>query len=225
MKPILDFFSSVKLTLALLLGLSLIAVGGTVWPVEQGAIQRFELYFQSIWFRSLLALLALNLAACTWKTFSRVIGEKRRLLNVLDNSSSSSPKTIELSGKTIDAVEHRLNQHGYRVVHENDKLLARRGLWGRWSLPILHLSILAVMLGGLASELGFVGTMNIYETHQSDKYFDWDIQGERPLGFTLRLDHFEPQYYPIELRFTTFDKQTRQQLDEYTTIEGETVDL
>jgi hypothetical protein len=50
MKPILDFFSSVKLTLALLLGLSAVAVFGTIWPVEQGTILRFELYFQSLWF-------------------------------------------------------------------------------------------------------------------------------------------------------------------------------
>ena len=225
MKAILDFLSSVKLTLVLLLGLSLIAIGGTIWPVEQGNIQRYELYFQSVWFRLLLAMLALNLAACTWKTWSRIAGEKCRLLNVLDNSLSSNRNAHKIGGKTIAEVESLLLQQGYRVDRSDNKLLARAGLWGRWSLPILHLSILAVMLGALASELGFVGTMNLYVTHQSDKYFDWDAQGEKPLGFTFRLDHFEPRYYPIDLRFATYDKESREQLNEYTTTEGETVDL
>ncbi len=222
MKPVLDFFSSVKLTLALLLGLSLIAVGGTLWPVEQGTIQRFELYFQSIWFRLLLGLLALNLAACTWRTWSRVAGEKKRLLGVLENASGGQ-QGHELPGLSVDQLEARLQQCGYRTCRVGDKVLGRKGLWGRWSLPVLHLSILAVMLGALAAELGFVGTLNIYVTHQSDQYFDWDAQSERPLGFTFRLDHFEPQYYPIELRFATYDQESRKQLQEYTTQEGETV--
>ncbi len=222
MKPVLDFFSSVKLTLALLLGLSLIAVGGTLWPVEQGTIQRFELYFQSIWFRLLLSMLALNLAACTWRTWSRVAGEKNRLLGVLENASSGQ-QGHDLPGLSVDQLEARLRQCGYRTCRTGDKVLGRKGLWGRWSLPVLHLSILAVMFGALAAELGFVGTLNIYVTHQSDQYFDWDAQSERPLGFTLRLDHFEPQYYPIELRFATYDQESRKQLQEYTTQEGETV--
>jgi hypothetical protein len=90
MKPLLDFFSSAKLFLALLLGLSLITIGGTIWPVEQHTIQRLELYCQ-------------------------------------------------------------------------------------------------------------------------------------PLGFTCRLDHFEPQYYPISLRFAPHDSQSRQQQREFTAREGETV--
>jgi cytochrome c biogenesis protein len=81
------------------------------------------------------------------------------------------------------------------------------------------------MVGALAAQLGFVGTMNLYVTHQSDKYFDWDIEAESPLGFTFRLDHFEPQYYPIDLRFATYNKETREQLQEFTTREGETVAL
>jgi cytochrome c biogenesis protein len=225
MKSIIDYFSSVKLTLLLLLGLSLIAIGGTIWPVEQGQIQRFDLYFQSVWFRCLLGLLVLNLTACTWKTWIKVAGEKSRLLNVLDNSKSANINAHELRGKGLGEIEPRLRQQGYRVDLSEDKILARSGLWGRWALPILHLSILAVMLGGWASELGFVGTMNIYVTHQSDKYFDWEAQGELPLDFTFRLDHFEPRYYPIDLRFATYDKQTRELIQEFTTTEGETVEL
>ncbi len=226
MKSILDFFSSVKLTLILLLGLSLLATGGTLWPVEQGTIQRFELYYQSLWFRLLLGCLALNLAACSWRTCVRLAGEKKRLLAQLDSSATASSRTEPvLRHDDVDSLSERLRQQGYRVTRSADRALACRGFVGRWSLPILHLSILAVMIGALAAQLGFVGTMNLYVTHQSDEYFDWDIEGDRPLGFTFRLDHFEPQYYPIDLRFATYDKQTREQLQEFTAQEGETVAL
>ena len=82
-----------------------------------------------------------------------------------------------------------------------------------------------IMVGALAAQLGFVGTMNLYVTHQSGEYFDWESEMDMPLGFTFRLDHFEPQYYPIDLRFATYDKETRKQLQEFTTREGETVDI
>ncbi|MCK4506917.1 MAG: cytochrome c biogenesis protein ResB [Desulfuromonadales bacterium] len=226
MKPILDFFSSVKLTLGLLLGLSFVAIFGTIWPVEQGTIQRFELYYQSLWFRLLLGFLALNLAACTWRTFRRIFGEKQRLLSLLENTESASQTSDHnLACDDLDKLAERLQEQGYRVTLSGERILARRGLVGRWALPILHLSILAIMVGALAAQLGFVGTMNLYVTHQSDQYFDWDIEADVPLGFTFRLDHFEPQYYPIDLRFATYDKETRKQLQEFTTREGETVEL
>ena len=226
MKPILDFFSSVKLTLVLLLGLSVVAVFGTIWPIEQGTILRFELYFQSLWFRLLLGLLALNLSACTWKTFVRVFGENKRLHGQLAPTNPALQKTgQELSCKDIGELSSRLQEQGYSVTLAGDRLLARRGVIGRWALPILHLSILVIMVGALAAQLGFVGTMNLYVTHQSGEYFDWESETDVPLGFTFRLDHFEPQYYPIDLRFATYDKETRKQLQEFTTREGETVDI
>jgi cytochrome c biogenesis protein len=226
MKSLLDFFSSVKLTLILLLGLSLLAIGGTLWPVEQGTIQRFELYYQSLWFRLLLGCLALNLATCSWRTCVRVAGEKKRLLAQLDSPATSSSRAEHmLRHDDVDSLSAHLRQQGYRITRSADRVLACRGFVGRWSLPVLHLSILAVMIGALAAQLGFVGTMNLYVTHQSDEYFDWDVAEERPLDFTFRLDHFEPQYYPIDLRFATYDKQTRKELQEFTSREGETVAL
>jgi len=225
MKTLLDFFSSVKLTLGLLLGLSLVAVGGTIWPVEQGTIQRFDLYYQSAWFRLLLVLLACNLGACTWRTWCRVAGDKKRLLAALDSVQPPYSEDHRLPARDLDRSAERLQQQGYRVHRTDRTILARRGVLGRWALPTLHLSILAVMIGALAAELGFVGTLNLYVTHQSDTYFDWETQADLPLGFSFRLDHFEPQYYPIDVRFSTYDKRSREPLQEYTSREGESVAL
>ncbi len=224
MKQLLNFFSSVKLTLALLLGLALIAIGGTIWPVQQDTIQRFELYYQSLWFRCLLGLLALNLASCTWRTFVRVFSEKKRLLALLANTDPLVQKSgHDLVCGDLETLSVRLQEQGYKTTLSGDRVLARRGLTGSWSLPVMHLSILIIMLGALASQLGFVGTLNMYVSHARDSYFDWSVEEDLPLGFTFRLDHFEPQYYPIDLRFATYDRESHQQLQEFTSREGETV--
>jgi cytochrome c biogenesis protein len=155
-----------------------------------------------------------------------MVSEKKRLLGQLKNADPAMQKTgHDLACQDIDELSSRLQEQGYSVTLTGDRLLARRGVIGRWALPALHLSILVIMVGALAAQLGFVGTMNLYVTHQSEEYFDWASETDVPLGFTFRLDHFEPQYYPIDLRFATYDKETRKQLQEFTTREGERVDI
>ncbi|MDH3997917.1 MAG: cytochrome c biogenesis protein ResB [Desulfuromonadales bacterium] len=223
MKRILEIFSSVRLTMALLLVISVTAVGGTIWPFEQDSIQRFDIYYQSWWFRALLGLLALNLLGCCWRTFSRVWGERARLSQSLGNIDAEAHPSLDQADRTTLCA--RLEAQGYKLTPCDDRLLARRGASGRWALPVMHLAILAVMLGAWASQLGFVGTANVYVTHQTETYFDWSSDSEQPLGFSLRLDHFEPRYYPIDLRFAVIDPASRTALQEFTTTEGETVDL
>jgi len=217
MKRLLDLCSSLRLTLALLLGLALVAIGGTIVPFAPDEIPRFDLYYRTPWFRGLLGLLALNLTACTWKTWQRSLGERARLLATL-----ASPQLHALAPEQLRA---GLAACGYQAVVEGDRVLGRRGRSRRWAVPALHVCILAIMLGAVASELGFVGTLNLYVGNQSDRYFDWSTESEQPLDFTLRLDHFEPRYYPIDLKFAVIDPQRRQLIAEYTGREGETVDL
>ena len=102
-------------------------------------------------------------------------------------------------------------------------MLARRGMAGRWGSTLVHLSVLLIMLGALLAQLGFVGTLNLYVNDQTDKYFDWSKQDEQPLGFTFRLDAFEPQYYPIAVQFVAIDPASRQVIATLTAREGETV--
>jgi cytochrome c biogenesis protein len=92
-------------------------------------------------------------------------------------------------------------------------------------VPVLHLAVIAIMLGALAGNFGYVGTVNLYVTHQVDSILDWQSQAQRPLGFTFRLDHFEPVYYPIDLQVAIIDPQGRRLLQTVTTREGATAAL
>lgn len=228
MQRLLDFFGSVRLTLALLMTLAVVAIGGTLQPVEQALgegppVKRFDLYFQSPWYRLLLFLLAVNLAVCTWRTLRRALGERQRLAAQVAAGLSANSAGHDLPALSAAELTVRLGAAGYRVTPCGNGLLGRSRAASRWAVPVLHLAVIAIMAGALAGAFGFVGTVNLYVTHQVDSIFDWDSQGQRPLGFAFRLDHFEPTYYPIDLQIAVIDPRQMQLLQTLTTREGETV--
>lgn len=212
-----SFLTSLRLTLPLLLGLAAISVFGTL-PGDEAA--RFDLYYQSLWFRLLLGLLALNLAACTLKTVWRNRHDHRHFLAAL-------PAVAEAVAADAPALEREsavaaLKRAGFRIfAGDGTVVLAQKGRLGRWGSTVVHLSCLLIMAGGLAAELGFVGTRFIYVGQQESRVLDWRSQTERDLGFTLRLDRFEPQYYPIDVQITAYAPGSRRELNIWTTREGE----
>ncbi len=220
----LRLLSSLHLTLGLLLGLAFLAVWGTLRPAADG---RFEVYYQTPWFRLVLGLLALNLAVCTAQTLLRNLRDRSRLLAQLN---SEQPLAVPLravlpADREAAELAASLRRQGYRVEQEGERVLGRRGLAGRWGSTLVHLSVLVMMGGALAGELGFVGTLNIHIGKSSDVYFDWDTKTDQPLGFTFRLDHFEPRFYPIELRFEAVEPGSGRVLQSYQAKEGEEVQL
>jgi len=210
----LDISTSLRLTIGLLLALAAGAVFGTLWPLEKN---RFELYYQSPLFRLLLLLLALNLLACTFKTWQRNRSDRSRFGERLATAGNSLPAELD----PLPA----LQQAGFSLQTLDKGVLAWRGRAGRWGSTIVHLSLLVILLGGTLGSLGFVGTVQLAVGDSVSTYFDWDWQKERPLDFTLRLDDFKLLYYPIDVRFGVYDPATREQLADIVSREGETVDL
>ena len=230
MQRLLDLFSSVRLTLGVLLLLAVAAVGGTLWPVEQvleqGApVQRYDLYYQAWWFRALLGVLAINLGVCTWRTVSRTLGVRQRLVAQIAKGLAPGADGRPLPSAEPEPLTVRLMACGYRVTPAGAGLLGQRRAASRWAVPVLHLAVIVIMIGAFASILGFVGTVNLYVTHQTDKVHDWETQAPRTLDFALRLDHFEIIYYPIDLQIAVIDPQRRELLRTVTSREGETADL
>jgi len=230
MQRLLDFFGSVRLTLGVLLLLAAAAVGGTLWPVEQslgeGApVQRFDLYYQSWWFRALLGVLAVNLLVCTWRTLRRTLGARQRLSAQITKGFAPGVAGHLLPVAAAETLTAGLAANGYRTTPAGDGLLGQRLAASRWAVPVLHLAVVAIMAGAFASIFGFVGTINLYVTHQAEEVFDWETQAPRPLGFALRLDHFEVIYYPIDLQIAIIDPQRRELVQTVTTREGETAEL
>lgn len=218
---ILNFCSSLRVAVVLLLGLATVAVFGTIWPSRDAGLDafRFELFYQSPWFRLLLLLLALNLTVCT----VRLILRKKRQFEKWSTESPAEHLRGSESPLDISALEKAAGQNRYRIRKTGYGLLAWRGTFGRWGVIGIHLSLLLVMAGGMASGLGFVGTLNIYTGTSSTQFFDWGMQQDRPIGFVFRLDHFEPRYYPIELKFAVIDPRDGRQVEEIQGVVGEEV--
>lgn len=214
------FFTSVRLTITLLLGLAVVSIAGTILPVEAN---RFDVFYQAPWFRTLLFLLSLNLMACTWKTLRRNLDDPGRfssLLQVQSQSTKRTPLTV-----TEEEVKTSLKSSGFRLRSVDGGVVATRGRLGRWGSTIVHISLLVILLGGILSEFGFVGTLTLPVGESNSNYFNWDDKVDLPLGFTVQLDNFEIIYYPIEVRIGFFDPLTRELLSEVVTREGELVPL
>jgi cytochrome c biogenesis protein len=213
------FFTSVRLTIALLLGLSLISIIGTVQSVENN---RFEVFFQTPWFRILLVLLSVNIAVCTWKTLRRNLNDRERFSALIKGQPDS--KRVHCSG-SADVLESELKSAGFKLRSVDGGVIASRGRLGRWGSTVVHISLLIILLGGILSEFGFVGTLMLPVGDKSSTYFSWDYEVDLPLGFTVQLDDFQIVYYPIAVRFGVYDPQTKEELASITTREGESVHL
>lgn len=224
MNTLIDYLSSLKLTLGLLLGLSLVCVFGTFSPVEDN---RYDLFFQHPGFRLVLTALFVNLLACTVKTVRRNLNDRSRSFDLLQGEQIfAQPLRAVLPARLpTTEVAARLATAGYRTTATGATLLGWRGQAGRWGSTLVHAAFLVVMLGALAGEFGFVGTLNIAVGDTSSVYYDWDKKEDRPLGFEFRVERFDQLYYPIELRFAAVDRATRQAIETYTVKEGESVTL
>lgn len=209
---LMRFFSSLRLTLALMLGLAFVCVFGTL---NRAPDARFYPYFQSPWFRGLLVLLALNLLVCTSKTIRRNLGDRRRYGLALESEALKA-----YPARTLEPFAAVLRRCGFRVWQAPSGLIGYRGRWGRWGSTLVHLSVLLIMAGAWAGGFGFVGTLNIHVGDKSAVCFDWGLESNRPLGFEFRLDHFEPLYYPIEVEFAVLDRPGGTTLDVHKTSEG-----
>src|SRR5512136_608615 len=120
-----NLFTSVKLTLGLLIVLAVTSIFGTVIPQQEGAmdlaeqlspglvsllssLQLFDMY-HSLWFRLIIGILALNLLICSldrfpaaWKRFQAApkLDRSKPFENLPPNRSFSAP------GKLDDVLLH-----------------------------------------------------------------------------------------------------------------------
>ncbi len=214
------FFTSVRLTVVVLLLLAATSVVGTLIPQNaspQAYIQAygefayrllhvfniFDMYY-SWWFRSLIAILAVNITVCTihrWPSIWRIVAsgklrtaslEKRRPLT--EFSDRHDPRELREGYRACIRRKFpraRLLQEGkgFRVV-------AERGRWTRLGVPAVHLSIVVILAGALiGSFFGFDGFVNIPEGGSVSQIRLRNSDATLPLGFEVRCDDFDVSFY------------------------------
>jgi cytochrome c biogenesis protein len=198
MKELLRFFSSVRLSVILLI---MIAAGSFIGTV----VVRFDVY-HSLPFRILIGLLALNLVFCSLDRLPRVW---RRLKSQDKNFAERIPARYtdiaEFSGPAsvddaIAAAEHVLSALGGRVkrasLEGSTILYTRRRAYAQFGPYLIHLAVLVIIIGGLiGSGFGFKGVVQLYEGERSDTAWSPDGKQIIPLGFIIQCQEFSVEYY------------------------------
>ena len=223
-----DLFRSLKLTISIFILLAILSIIGTL--ITQNAaseeyIRRygmglyevlnfFNLFdmYHSWWFSAVLLLLVVNLLACSlhrlpgiWNQIFRGPGSEG-----LDNSMlktlpyAEKVKVLNGASETEEGIRSHLEKRFKKVKRIETEsavtFFSEKGRFSRLGVPISHLSILIVLIGGLLGSLyGFRGHMEILEGETVDQIHLRGTDGEVtiPLRFSVRCDDFNVTFYDL----------------------------
>jgi cytochrome c biogenesis protein len=224
-----ELFRSVKLTISLLILLAVLSIFGTVIkqnaPIDEYVhrygeslfelLDFFSLFdmYHSWWFSAILLLLVVNLIACSvhripgiWSQMVRGSGSG----GLEDSMVKTLPyvEKIQVRGSSKpepeSGFEPEIRKRFSKVKRIETPpavtLFSEKGRLSRLGVPISHLSVLIILIGGLmGSVFGFRAFVNVLEGETADKVYLGGRQGETPipLSFGLRLDDFQISYYDL----------------------------
>ena len=171
--PIWEFFSSVRLTIVLLIILAVTSIFGTVIPQQEAAIsfaqklnpslanflqslQLFDMY-HSIWFRLIIGLLAVNLVICSLNRIPTTI-RRFRFRPSPDRSrpfeNISPDREILVKGdkdqirnNVWEWVQERYKHPTSKETGEGVFFYGDRGRFSYFGVYIVHLSFLLILIG------------------------------------------------------------------------------
>ncbi len=211
-----------KLTLALLIILAITSIVGTLIPQQQEAVRfaqglgpgllrffevlgLFDLY-HSVWFRTIIGLLALNLVICSVNRLPTTL----KLYRASSKPDRSKPFE-NISPERSFSVEGGIEDVGNRVANsmrkkyrgvvikstaERNYLYAEKGRYSYFGVYLVHFSILLILLGGIiGSMFGFDAYVNILEGDTVDSIVLRKGMTPMKLGFSVFCEAFNVEYY------------------------------
>jgi cytochrome c biogenesis protein len=216
------FFSSVKLTLALLIILATTSIFGTVIPQQEGAmafaqrlgpglvkllnsLQLFDMY-HSLWFRLLIGALALNLIVCSLDRLPTTL----RRFRATPKPDRAKPfenlaphRQFGMKRKMEDVshlVAHVLRRH-YRGVESKDGpaskwFYVQKARYAHFGVYLVHFSVLLILIGGIIGSIfGFEAFVNIPEGEKASVVRLRSSQAPKALPFSVLCKDFTVEKY------------------------------
>ncbi len=207
------FFSSLKLTIFILITLAAVSIIGTVIQQEQqtafyareygGRWAQFILMgelndmYHSPWFQGILLLLLINIIVCTIERFPP---KWKSTLEVKDNivprfiKNLSCNESLYLSGDSTEIkkkVTETLKKKRYKVrelkSNEGEHIYATKGMMGRFGSDIVHAALLMIIVGAIIGSVwGFRDFVVAYVG---------DTVSVPRVDFDLKLENFWIDYY------------------------------
>ncbi|MBA4422278.1 MAG: hypothetical protein C0390_04140 [Syntrophus sp. (in: bacteria)] len=215
-------FISLRLVVILLLVLSVISVVGTIIEQNKPLQEYYRLFrpetvellgklglldmYHSWWFTSCLALLALNIIACTMERYPLIIKGMKKPNPVLDEKLEAGLKDmakiryslpVETVEKGITALAGKTFSAGPAVTETESgrHFFYETGKYTRLSFFLTHLSILIIFMGAITGSIfGFKGYVNINEGEMISAFQSRQGQN-KDLNFSIRCNSFQVDYY------------------------------
>lgn len=220
--PVWNLFTSVKLTVVVLLLLAATSIIGTLVPqngTEPFYIQKYgELLFKFFslldifdmynawWFMLLLMLLSINIIVCsidklatTWKIIfpDKIIFNIERFRRLKHKEEFISDQPLEsLEGKYLSFIDKSFAVTLKEETDQGVAIFGERGRWSRLGVYVVHLSVLFMLAGAVVGSIwGFKAFVSIPEGDTVDTAFLKDNDTSVELGFKVRCNSFHVSFY------------------------------
>ncbi len=213
-----ESFTSIRLTIFLLLTLALVALVGAILPqgTPLAAYQAqfgstagsllwwggFGYIFMSPWFLGPVGLLALNLVCCLAKGLPQAI--RRSLQPFSSEAALNLPERGRFiwpgggdGPSRVEAVFRReLGRPRKEAIADKTLFFWEQGRLRPVGPYIVHLALLAILVGGLLGKFwGIEGFLRLNEGQTAENFSLGQPAQAVPLGFKVHLDRFKVSYY------------------------------
>lgn len=210
-------FTSIRLTVFLLLILAAVAVIGTVLPQNQPPGQYvhhfgevwgellwrggFTNVYFSPWFLGPIVLLATNILSCVVhglpqavrRVFKPLSGETA--LTLPERGQITWPAGTDPHPLITATFSRELGRCRRETFPDKEIYLLERGRFRPLGPYLIHVALLLILAGGLIGKFwGVDGQLALDQGEVADAF---EVEGRtaRPLHFQVRLDHFQVAYY------------------------------
>ena len=222
LKSIWKFFTTIKLSVILLLSLAATSIVGTLIPQNESPAAYFQTYgeflyrifdvfdffdmYHSWWFQLLIVLLTANIIVCSidrLKATGKIVFANNPIFNLsrFKNHADKENLVDDRSPEQLkDVYEPFISKtFGYTRTEQTDKgfcIFAEKWRWTRLGVYGVHLSIVLLLIGGLIGSIfGFDGYVNIPEGESVNSIMIRKPSQRKSLDFEVLCEDFDVSFY------------------------------
>ncbi|MBC8430794.1 MAG: cytochrome c biogenesis protein ResB [Desulfobacterales bacterium] len=222
LNSIWKFFTTIKLSVILLLSLAVTSIVGTLIPQNESPAAYFQEYgeflyrifdvfdffdmYNSWWFQLLIVLLTVNIVVCSidrLKATGKIVFAKNPIFNLSRFRNHADKESIvdDRSPEQLkDIYEPFVSKgFGYMRSEQTDKgfcIFAEKWRWTRLGVYGVHLSIVLLLVGSLIGSIfGFDGYVNIPEGEAVNSIRIRNSAQAKSLDFEVLCEDFDVSFY------------------------------
>lgn len=207
-----QLLASVQLTIVLLIIITIAAILGSLFPYISPHTAELDIY-SSIWFRTLILLLAINIIVCSiykYPIIRELTTERSKPFDFKFIESLKNSKKFRLSGTPVELsmkISQVFSKKGFTVrqisaekdssdTGEISTFIAEKGRYSRYVFYITHLSLLLILAGSIiGSTFGFKGYMQLPVGATKNTVFLQDGDHVIELPFQIHCQDFTIEHY------------------------------